>query len=196
MGKNPWIFITGGVRSGKSQFAERCAKTLQKNTKQQLVYVATGVAFDEGMTRRITHHKRLRQGEGWQTIERPTDFYLLREQLSEQSVVLVDCITTWLGNVCYEKTIDGKATWQQQASLKQRIEGLFQELQAIHDAGHTLIIVSNEVLDAGIPSTDETRTYMKTLGAIHCEMVRRADVAIEMMYQSMHVWKGVLNVEK
>ncbi|WP_010302544.1 bifunctional adenosylcobinamide kinase/adenosylcobinamide-phosphate guanylyltransferase [Kurthia senegalensis] len=195
MANNPWIFITGGVRSGKSQFAERCAKALKKQY-ESLVYVATGVAFDEEMTRRIAHHKRLREGEGWLTIERPTDFYLLREHIPERSVILWDCVTTWLGNECYEVSTDGMPAWQNEDLLQNRINQMFIELQMLHDAGHTLIVVSNEVLDAGIPNNEETYVYMKNLGRIHCEMVKRADVAIEMTYKATTFWKGATIFEK
>lgn len=41
------IFITGGVRSGKSAFAEKFARQLGE--EKTLYYVATGVSFDEEM---------------------------------------------------------------------------------------------------------------------------------------------------
>ena len=60
--------ILGGVRSGKSSYAEKQAKQLSEN----VIYVATAEAFDEEMRVRISRHKNDRP-ENWQLIEAPLD---------------------------------------------------------------------------------------------------------------------------
>ena len=60
--------ILGGVRSGKSAFAEGLANDLGLHT----VYLATGQAMDEEMEQRIRLHRRRRPVE-WDTLEESLD---------------------------------------------------------------------------------------------------------------------------
>jgi adenosylcobinamide kinase / adenosylcobinamide-phosphate guanylyltransferase len=188
MARAPFIFITGGVRSGKSSFAEQL--THQLAADRQLVYVATGVAFDDEMKRRIKHHQQLREGLGWLTLEHPTDFHTLRPRIPEHAIVLWDCVTTWLANECYTDE-----AWQT-LQLTQRIEAMQQTILTLHEADIPLIVVSNEVLDAPIPNYAETAMHARRLGEIHQWFVREATVAIEMQYGVQKIWKGSTEFEK
>ena len=60
--------IIGGARSGKSHHAEQIMRALPP----PWTYIATGQAFDDEMRERIAEHRR-RRGDGWRTIEAPTD---------------------------------------------------------------------------------------------------------------------------
>ena len=59
------ILVLGGVRSGKSVFADRLAEE-----HGQCVYLTT--TEHEGMARRIEAHRGQRK-EGWHTVEVPTE---------------------------------------------------------------------------------------------------------------------------
>jgi adenosylcobinamide kinase / adenosylcobinamide-phosphate guanylyltransferase len=56
--------ITGGVRSGKSSYAEALAKYFA----DEVLYIATLEPSDEEMKRRIAKHKSQRP-ENWRTLE-------------------------------------------------------------------------------------------------------------------------------
>ena len=60
--------VLGGVRSGKSAFAESKVATLSEGP---ILYVATGVAVDDEMKERIRLHRESRRQE-WSTLEEPT----------------------------------------------------------------------------------------------------------------------------
>ena len=62
------IVVTGGSRSGKSEFAENLARQRSKKT----VYIATAVADDEEMKARVARHQKRRPKE-WQTVEAAYD---------------------------------------------------------------------------------------------------------------------------
>ena len=62
------IVVTGGSRSGKSEFAENLARQRSKKT----VYIATAVADDEEMKARVARHQKRRPKE-WQTVEAACD---------------------------------------------------------------------------------------------------------------------------
>ena len=60
--------ILGGVRSGKSEFAEKLASELNKPT----LYVATGLPTDAEMEQRIRRHQQARP-KHWDTVEETID---------------------------------------------------------------------------------------------------------------------------
>ena len=96
-------FVTGGARSGKSQFAENITEVLSKTQQRQLVYVATATIYDDEMQQRIDLHKH-RRDENWLLVEEPLQLAQCLQNMSEQSVVLIDCMTLWLTNwLCSEK---------------------------------------------------------------------------------------------
>ena len=62
------ILIIGGVRSGKSDYAQELAM----NLPQPVLFVATAEAGDEEMRQRIQAHRKKRPAT-WKTLESPTD---------------------------------------------------------------------------------------------------------------------------
>ena len=58
------IMVTGGARSGKSKLAEKIAA----DAAGDVAYVATAIAFDDGMKDRIKKHKDSRPSH-WKTYE-------------------------------------------------------------------------------------------------------------------------------
>src|SRR5579863_1634471 len=90
--------ILGGARSGKSQLAQRLATPAGR-----VVYIATAAAGnDPEMTARIDRHRANRPCS-WRTIEEPTALATAVERASnEADAILVDCLTIWLSNLCWE----------------------------------------------------------------------------------------------
>ncbi|MCX2485600.1 bifunctional adenosylcobinamide kinase/adenosylcobinamide-phosphate guanylyltransferase [Pedobacter sp. MR2016-24] len=84
------IFVTGGVRSGKSSYAQRRAKELSDAP----IYVATAKIWDDDFLERIKRHQEDR-GPEWTTYESYHDLHLLP---IEDRVVVIDCVTLWLTN--------------------------------------------------------------------------------------------------
>ncbi len=87
------LLVTGGVRSGKSHFAETRATALGG----PVCYIATAEARDDEMARRIADHVARRPSD-WQTIEAPLTLVAAIEA-SEGAVRVVDCLTLWLSNL-------------------------------------------------------------------------------------------------
>ena len=96
---NRIILVTGGARSGKRVFAEKC--TSEYAGKR--AYIATAHIFDEEMERRVKLHRERRAGEGWTTIEEEYDLSaaLKRAQEQQAEAVLVDCLTIWINNLMF-----------------------------------------------------------------------------------------------
>ena len=85
------ILITGGQRSGKSQYAEQLALSLSEHP----VYVATAHIWDEEFRQRVLRHQE-RRGAQWTNIEE--ERALSRHHLTGR-VVVIDCITLWCTNL-------------------------------------------------------------------------------------------------
>jgi len=93
--------VLGGVRSGKSAFAEKLARKLAQPT----LYLATGLATDEEMTERIRRHRGARPSS-WVTLEEPLDLAGRLEAAlvgpEAPGAVLIDSLDVWLGNLLLE----------------------------------------------------------------------------------------------
>lgn len=192
MAETELTFITGGVRSGKSAYAEQQLQLLAKEYQaKRLIYVATGVAFDDEMKKRITRHQldRKRQKQNWVTIEQPTDFQQLLSTIQKGDAVLWDCVTTWLTNEFYEGFETGICNWQRPKKLEERIIEMKKTIVALQTMQIPLVIVSNEVLDEPVSSIPDVRLYQEHLGYIHQWFVQQATTAIEMEYGQVHRWK-------
>jgi adenosylcobinamide kinase/adenosylcobinamide-phosphate guanylyltransferase len=130
------IFITGGQRSGKSQYAMQLAERLTYKP----IYLATSRVWDDDFKARIQRHQRDR-GEQWQTIEEEKHLGKLD---FEKRVVLLDCITLWLTNIFHDNQFDADVSLNEAKN----------EWHKFTDHDFTLIVVSNE-LGMGIHAENE-----------------------------------------
>lgn len=178
------IFITGGVRCGKSQFAETYAKALAGN--QVVHYIATSQVFDEEMEWRKQLHiaQREKQFPFCITHEVPYNIEQVFTQFQCGHIVLLDCITTWLANELFINATSWKHPFFQTA-VYEKVTSTIQQLQQlpIH-----CLLVSNELLH-GIPSEDEgTFYYKRMLGKVHQAIVEHCDEAI-VIENGLPIWK-------
>lgn len=167
------VFITGGVRSGKSSFAEHY---LMNEQAKRNVYVASGVAVDGEMAKRIERHQEDRENYPveWMTIEQPRHFEHIVSHIQEGDGILWDCVTTWLANELYENNME-----EVEKKLYHAIDQLIEKAKVV-------VIVSNEVLDEPLSNYESVILYQKWIGRIHQQLVAKADHAFEMEYGLSH----------
>lgn len=183
------IFITGGVRSGKSAYAEKYAKEFyQEYDCRSLIYIASGVAFDEEMKNRIMRHRRDRDQSilKWETIEIQDKLY--PDQLhKDKPVILWDCITTWLNNVLFstERLEERKRI----NAINSHVQVLKKQLLDWQSGDSIVLVVSNELLDEPHSSYPEVNFYRLLLGNLHQWIVDHCDEAYEMDYSISKRWK-------
>ncbi len=175
MARNQLIFISGGVRSGKSTFAELYASQLARKRNSSLYYLATSISFDEEMEKRIEHHQHTRNKSRhhWQTIERASNLAQAMKKEHVGSVMLLDCLTVWLNNEFYERNITEETsvdsvTWNQ---VKNHI---INEIRTISQHVDTLIIVSNDIFHDQKNQTNYVNIYSQMLGELHQLIVKEA----------------------
>ena len=166
------MFITGGVRSGKSSFAERIAEE-ERKPDEALIYLACGVNTDRDMEQRILKHRLDRQAstEDWLTIECPRSIEGVIDHISQSSIVLLDCLTTLLTNEMF--SMDIRKGVEVEQALDQAI---FQMM----NKARLLVVVSNELFSDIPIQSDDILSFQKTLGSLHRKMVDKSYMAIEM----------------
>ena len=121
------VYISGGVRSGKSRFAQEMALRLSS----QPVYLATARIWDQDFQERVNRHKAER-GPEWTNFEA----YQALHQLPLQGrVVVIDCITLWLTNFFMDYDHD----------LEKSLHAFKQEINHLKTIEATFIIISNEL---------------------------------------------------
>jgi len=147
----PLILITGGARSGKSTLAEKKALELGEN----VVYIATAIAFDEGMKDRIKKHRSDRP-TNWRTIEKYRSFTDIIEDTSFKAsdLILLDCMTLMVSNLMLESTLDfDHCTMEEIDQLENEIFKEVDDLLTILiSSNKKAIIVTNEVGMGLVPS--------------------------------------------
>ncbi|PZX05846.1 adenosylcobinamide kinase /adenosylcobinamide-phosphate guanylyltransferase [Psychrobacillus insolitus] len=170
------VFITGGVRSGKSSFAEQY---LMNEQATRNVYIASGVAVDGEMTKRIQKHQIDRESYpvDWVTTEQPRHFEQVIPTIQSGDGILWDCVTTWLANELYE------------GEMEKVEKQLYQAIDQLLEKAKVVVIVSNEVLDEPLSTYESVILYQKWIGRIHVNLVAKADEAYEMEYGLKHQWK-------
>jgi len=145
------IFVIGGARSGKSTFAELKAKEYSEN----VLYIATAAVTDEAMADRVKKHREQRPAF-WQTLEMYSDFKTLinKDEFNQSEVVLLDCITTMIGNYMVESKLDfDDCSVEDVNILENKItEEVFSLINVCKENNKKLIIVSNETGMGLVPS--------------------------------------------
>ena len=93
----PLTVLLGGARAGKSTFAERLAAA----AGMHVTYLATSpqIEGDVDLAARIARHRQERPST-WTTIEEELDL-ASAIAAAPPGVVLVDCVTTWVGNLVH-----------------------------------------------------------------------------------------------
>ena len=103
---------------------------------------------------------------------------------SAPSTILFECVTTWLSNVQYAS----EQSEQPHAFIEQAIENLQQQLMLLNK-NHTIILVSNELLDDVASQYQETNDYRKYLGELHQRLIGQSEQVYEIEYKMIKKWK-------
>ena len=159
------ILVTGGSASGKSAHAERL---LCEHAADSRLYLATMQPFGAAAQKRIARHRALRQGKGFQTVERPMDRAGLDPPRRYDDMMLED-----LGNQLANELFAP-------AGAKDMAFGsILAGIGRLQDCCETLVIVTNEIFSDGLPYPAETVRYIELLGQLNAALCARADAAYE-----------------
>lgn len=164
--------ITGGVRSGKSVFAEKMAHSLGGDS---VLYVATGQAWDEEMRQRIALHQKHRPNT-WDVVEEGLDMHNLLRMESLPRVVLLDTLSGWITNLLFTYSEDQWGSSETRAAIVKCVVSFIETLTtspAKQDT--TWILVSDEVGLGGVAMSTLGRAFQDITGKVHQEVANVAD---------------------
>ncbi len=161
--------VLGGVRSGKSRFAQGLLPA-----EGRVVFVATATVTDPEMAARVEAHRR-RRPPGWHTVEAPlSPAEALKRQPSGWDGVLLDCITLLTSNWL----LSLKDPTAARNAVLHELDRLFAWV------GHhrvPLVLVSNEVGWGVHPTTELGRHFQDVLGEVNQFAAARADAVYLMV---------------
>lgn len=155
------FLILGGTRSGKSLYAENIVDKIGGNK----IYLATAIALDDEMIKRVKNH-RARRDKTWQTIEESIEIAKIINPPPNNppTTILVDCLTLWLSNLLHLEL-----------DVMQQIDLLIDTLKTTQS---TVILVSSEVGMGIVPDNALARQFRDYAGIMHQRIAEVADKVV------------------
>jgi adenosylcobinamide kinase / adenosylcobinamide-phosphate guanylyltransferase len=152
--------VLGGARSGKSRFALEQAR----ESGGAVAFLATARAVDADMAERIARHRAERSAR-WLTLEEPHDVVAAgRRAAASHDVLVIDCATTWVGNLMERGADDAEVLAAADDLAKLMRERLV-----------STIVVSNEVGEGVHPASAAGRRFRDLLGSVNQRLAVAAD---------------------
>jgi adenosylcobinamide kinase / adenosylcobinamide-phosphate guanylyltransferase len=178
--RNTVTLVLGGVRSGKSQYAQQLGEHAG-----QVVFVATAQAGDDDEMRRKVDRHRSTRPQHWQTVEEPLR---LAETIARHGpgcdLMIIDCLTFFAANLLH-------AQGENQTSSEDSIETLCRALQS---APCSVVLVSNEVGSGVVPAYPSGRHFRDLLGEMNQSVARISSNVILLVAGLPLVLKGQMGV--
>jgi adenosylcobinamide kinase/adenosylcobinamide-phosphate guanylyltransferase len=161
--------VLGGARSGKSRFAQSLC-----GAGHRVAFVATARLEDDEMRARAAHHRQERP-KHWHTIEEPLAIARVVEANGgDFDFVLLDCLTLWLSNLCWEHR-DG-AEDVLRAAASDEVARLIAASSALN-----VVIVSNEVGYGLVPESSVGRVFRDLQGWLNQDLACAANYVYQVV---------------
>ena len=162
------VLILGGVRSGKSSYAQQLAGKVGK----RVLFLATAEAGDDEMKSRIARHKSSRPAS-WITIEEQIHIAeTIRKNQAHADAVIIDCVTVWLSNMLMHN---------ERLSEKELITSVDRLIHAYEHGEASYMIVSGEVGMGVVPEHPLGRIFRDYLGLVNQRLAGVADRVVLMV---------------
>lgn len=163
--------VLGGVRSGKSRYAQQLASACGSVT-----FIATALPSDAEMRRKIAAHRRDRP-RNWRTVEAPVQLEdAIRDAAPNSKAIVIDCLTTYLANQMSNR--NGKHRIAKKPEAVYDAEKL---CNALRSAEASIIVVSNEVGSGVVPAFRSGRIYRDLLGSLNQRIAAISDRVVLMV---------------
>ena len=157
----PLNLVTGGVRSGKSRYAEFLLAS-----EPDVTYVAPDSprdgAPDPEWSQRVAAHRAMRPPT-WQTVETLDLVPLLR---ATGGPLLVDCLGRWVTGL-----VDRAGLWEDLPAARELLDRERRALvAALADTQRLVVAVTNEVGWSLVPTTPSGRFFQDELGRLNADL--------------------------
>jgi len=136
--------ILGGIKSGKSAFAEHY---ILNRSAQKPYYLATTEFIDQEMQKKINQHKKNR-ADRFYTIEEPLKLKQTLLTLTDK-FVLIECVSMWINNAIYHDYSN---------------EAILEELQECINISTNIVFVLNDVSTTIVSDNPLVRRFVNLSG--------------------------------
>jgi adenosylcobinamide kinase/adenosylcobinamide-phosphate guanylyltransferase len=167
------VLVTGGVRSGKSRYAESLL-----SVEDPVSYLTPGYPAEPGVdaewAARVAAH-RLRRPTAWRTVET----LALADAVAQSSgPVLIDCLGTWI-----TRLFDSWQAWDaEEAEWSQRLAMEASSLvSAIKEHHGDVVVVTNEVGWGVVSEFRSGRMFADNLGRLNQQVAAACDHVVLMV---------------
>lgn len=171
------ILVTGGTRSGKSEFAEKLAM----RGGERYLYMATAKITDDEMARRVEKHQA-RRSHQWTTHEGYTELWrVLEQECGKYDGILLDSVSTMITNLLFD--FIGEVDWEtfdfadvDYKAAENEIIPVFEKIgQTAARLNLPLVIVTDEIGLGVIPDTYLGRAFRDMMGLANQKLAEAAD---------------------
>ena len=178
------VLVTGGAASGKSDVAERLVMRLQEPRYYLATMPMTG--FEDQL--RIEHHRALRQGKGFTTVD--IDALGIDEGLAmledAPGTVLLEDLGNLIGQFFYTRHGIPR---DEQIVFELATEFIGNVMQRCEN----LVIVCSAVGADGIPHDALDESFVRLLGQVSCAIAASCDAVVEVVCEQPIVVKGSID---
>lgn len=162
--------VLGGIRSGKSRFAEDLAVSWQGATGGIVTYVATARVGDAEMQARVDSHRK-RRPSSWRLLEAPLEvFAAIDADVPRGSLVLLDCVNMLISNVLMD--MDDEPRGDAGKAALAQVDGL---VSLLLERDAPSVLISNEVGMAPVALTALGRLFQDTIGIANQRVAAAAE---------------------
>ncbi len=164
------VLIIGTPDSGKSEKAEALAMELGAGSPimdgasiQKKYYIATMIPYGEEGANRVEKHRKLREGKGFVTIEKPTKVHELIDEISDlqDSTCLLECMSNLIGN-------------EMHSTMRSATE-ITNSVMMLAEATSNLVIVTNKFPLEDASYDEDTQKYVKLVNCVNEELSSKVD---------------------
>lgn len=173
---NSVILVLGGVRSGKSRYAQQLAQL-----SARVKFVATAERReDEEMLRKIERHRAERPAH-WKTVEEPVALgRVIDSSGGDCDAIVIDCLTLYGANLM-------EIYKDNERDLNVCLDAL---CSALKRTSRQVILVSNEVGSGVVPAYALGRRFRDLIGDINQRVASVSDTVLFMVAGLPLVLKG------
>ena len=165
------IFVTGGIRSGKSLFAEKITSQLG----QRVVYIATSLVEDDEMRVRVELHRE-RRSENWRTVEEALDVAAaITGHGADCDVIMIDCLTVLISNLMFHH--QDKMEMNRKELQEEILHQISSLAMAAKEVNANVVVVSNEVGLSLVSDNYLGRLFQDVVGLANQIVAGQADEA-------------------
>lgn len=163
------ILITGGCRSGKSEFAEN----LTKMGGSRFLYMATAKITDEAMAERVRRHQA-RRTDAWDVHEGYVNLHeVLTSNADGYDGILLDSVSTMVTNLLFDYI--GEQDWDSfdfstvdyKAAEEEILKTFGRLIEAAKICRTKLVLVTDEIGLGVVPDTYLGRAFRDILGRVN-----------------------------